>query len=325
VLEGSVQKAGERVRITAQLIEATSGHHLWAERYDRDLDDLFAMQDEITLNIAVALQVQMTDGEQARVRHRSTVNLDAWGHFVKAYDLFERHTKEDNARARELLDQALLLDPNYANALALKAVTHFQDARFGYTESPDESMMRSFELCQRALASDDSDPDSLALWGIMQMAQGQYDQGIATGEEALALGPNNAEVHAMLAVNNYYAGKYQEAIELLKKAMRLHPHYPAWYPQYLGKAYTEIQQYDLALATYRDVLARAPHQDWGHLGSAIVYVRLGKVEEARSQVAKALALDPKLTLDSFAASDRFYKDPKTLEGILEDLRRAGLK
>jgi tetratricopeptide (TPR) repeat protein len=107
--------------------------------------------------------------------------------------------------------------------------------------------------------------------------------------------------------------------------MRLHPHYPAWYPQYLGKALTEIQQYDFALATYRDVLARAPHQHWGHLGSAIVYVRLGKVEEARSQVAKALALDPKLSLDSFAASDRFYKDSKTLEGILEDLRRAGLK
>jgi adenylate cyclase len=325
VLEGSVQKAGDRVRITAQLIEAISGHHLWAERYDRNLDDLFAMQDEITLNIAVAMQVQMTDGEQARVRHRSTVNLDAWGYFVKAYDLFQQHTKEDNARARELLDQALKLDPDYANALALIAVTHFQDARFGYTDSPAESFMRSVELCQRALASDDSDPDSLALWGIIQMAQGQYDQAIATGEEALALGPNNAEVHAMVAVNNYYAGKYQEAIELLKKAIRLHPHYPAWYPHFLGKAYTEIQQYDLALATFRDVLARAPHQTWGYFGSAIVYVRLGKLEEAKSQVAKALALNPKLTLDSYDEGDRFYKDPETLKGILDDLRRAGLK
>jgi adenylate cyclase len=325
VLEGSVQKAGERVRITAQLIEAIGGHHLWAERYDRNLDDLFAMQDEITLNIAVALQVEMTDGEQARVRHRSTVNLDAWGYFVKAYDLFQRHTKEDNARARELLDQALKLDPNYANALALKAVTHFQDARFGYTDSPAESMMHSVELCQKALASDDSDPDSLGLWGIIQMAQGQYDRAIATGEEALALGPNNAEVHAMVAVNKYYVGRYREAIELLKKAMHLHPHYPAWYPHFLGKAYTEIQQYNLALATFRDVLARAPHQTWGHFGLAIVYVRLGKVEEARNQVSKALALNPRMNLDTFAAGDRFYKDPKTLEGILDDLRRAGLK
>ena len=325
VLEGSVQKAGNRVRITAQLIEATSGHHLWAERYDRNLDDLFAMQDEITLNIAVALQVQMTDGEQARVRHRSTLNLDAWGYFVKAYDLFERHTKEDNARARELLDQALQLDPHYANALALKAVTHFQDARLRYTDSPADSMMRAVELCQKALASDDSDPDSLALWGIIEMAQGQYDQAIATGEKALALGPNNAEVHAMVAVNKFYAGKYQEAIELLKKAMRLHPHYPAWYPHYLGKAYTQTQQYDLALAAFSDVLARAPHQDWGHFGNAIVYVRLGRLEEARNHVENALALNPQMTLDTFAAGDGFYKDPKTLEGILDDLRQAGLK
>ena len=325
VLEGSVQKAGDRVRITAQLIESISGHHLWAERYDRNLDDLFAMQDEIAFNIAVALQVQMTDGEQARVRHRSTVNLDAWGYFVKAYDLFERHTKEDNARARELLDQALLLDPNYANALALKAVTHFQDARFGYTDSPAESFMHSVELCQKALALDASDPDSLALWGIIQMAQGQYDEAIATGEEALGLGPNNAEVHAMLGVNKYYAGKYQEAIELLKKAMRLHPHYPPWYSHLLGKAHTENQQYDLALAAFRDVLARAPHQTWSHSNSAIVYVRLGKMEEARKHVNKALALNPKMTLNSFAAGDRFYKDPKTLEGIIDDLRRAGLK
>ena len=325
VLEGSVQKAGERVRITAQLIEAASGHHLWAERYDRNLDNLFAMQDEITLNIAVALQVQMTDGEQARVRHRSTVNLDAWGYFVKAYDLFERHTKEDNARARELLDQALQLDPHYANALALKAVTHFQDARFGYTDSPADSMMRAVELCQRALASDNADPDSLALWGIIEMAQGQYDQAVATGEKALALGPNNAEVHAMLAVIKYYTGNYQEAIELLKKAMRLHPHYPAWYPQYLGNAYTQTQQYDLALSEFRDVLARAPHQYWGHFGSAIVYVRLGNLEEARRQLEKALALEPKLTLEGYAVSERNHKDPETLEGILEDLRRAGLK
>jgi adenylate cyclase len=325
VLEGSVQRAGERVRITAQLIEATSGHHLWAERYDRNLDDLFDMQDEITLNIVIALQVQMTDGEQARVRHRSTVNLDAWGYFVKAYDLFQRHTKEDNAKARELLDEALKVDPNYANALALKAVTHFQDARLGYTDSPAESFMRSVELCQRALASDHSDPDSLALWGIIQMAQGQYDEGIATGEEALALGPNNSEVHAMVAVTHYYSGKYQEAIQLLKKAMRLHPNYPAWYPHFLGSAYTESQQYDLAMKAFGDVLARAPHQTWGLTGSAVVYVRLGKVEEARKEVEKALALEPKLTLESYAVSARNHKNPKTLEGILDDLRRAGLK
>jgi adenylate cyclase len=325
VLEGSVQKAGERVRITAQLIETTSGHHLWAERYDRYLDDFFALQDEITLNIAVALQVQMTDGEQARVRHKSTVSLDAWSYFVKAYDLFERHTKEDNARARELLDQALLLDPNYANALALQAVTHFQDARLGYSESPAESFMRAVELCQEALARDDSDPDSLALWGIIQNAQSEHEQAIATGKKALALGPNNAEVHAMLAVIKYYCGMSQEAIELFKKAKRLHPYYPAWYSYFLGRAYTEAQQYDLALAEFKDVLVGAPHQTWGFTGLAVVYMRLGKVEEARNQVIKAQALNPDLSLELYAAGEKFYKDPEILKAILDDLRRAGLQ
>jgi adenylate cyclase len=324
ILEGSVQQAGQRVRITAQLIEAASGHHIWAERYDRDLDDIFALQDEITLNIAVALQVEMTEGEQARVR-RSTVHLDAWGHSVKAYGLFQRFTKEDNARARELIDQALRLNPDWANALCLKAATHFQDARLGYTESPAESFMLAVELCQQALAMDDSDPDILALWGIMQMAQGQYDQAIATGNRAIALGPNNAEVQAMVAIVSYNVGRYQEAVALFQKAMRLHPHYPAWYPHWLGKAYTAIQEYDLALAAFRDVLVRAPHQDWGHLESALVYVRLGKIEDARRHMSKALALNPKLSLENVKAVQRAHKDPQMVEGILEDLRRAGLK
>ena len=325
ILEGSVQKAGERVRVTAQLIDAANGYHLWAERYDRSLGDLFSMQDEITLNIVVALQVEMTDGEQARVRHRSSANLDAWGYFVKAYDLFQRHTKEDNIKARELLDQALKLEPNYANALALKAVTHFQDARFEYSASPAESFMSAVELCRMALTLDDTDPDTLALWGIIEMAQGQHEAAIATGERALTLGPSNAEVHAMLGVNYYYAGRYQDAIRLLKKALHLHPHYPPWYSMMLGKAYTEFQQYDAALLAFSDVLERAPHQYWGHTGAAVACMRMGKQQEARRHVSKALALDPGLTIERFAAGDRFHKDPGTLQRILGDLRRAGLE
>ncbi len=131
---------------------------------------------------------------------------------LTAYDLFERHTKEDNIKARELLDQALKLEPNYANALALKAVTHFQDARFEYSASPAESFMSAVELCRKALTLDDTDPDTLALWGIIEMAQGQHEEAIGTGERALTLGPSNAEVHAMLGVKYYYAGRYQDAI-----------------------------------------------------------------------------------------------------------------
>jgi len=188
-------------------------------------------------------------------------------------------------------------------------------------------MMTAVSVTAATCSGDEPDEEDAGLTEFEKL----YQDGcgpcgtIATGEQALALGPNNAEVHAMVAVNKFYAGKYQEAIELLKKAMRLHPHYPAWYPHYLGKAYTQTQQYDLALAAFSDVLARAPHQDWGHFGNAIVYVRLGRLEEARNHVENALALNPQMTLDTFAAGDGFYKDPKTLEGILDDLRQAGLK
>ena len=324
VIEGSVQKAGEMVRITVQLIDAISGHHLWAERYDRNLNDLFSMQDEITLKVVVALQVELTDGEQARVRHKSTVNLDAWGYWVRAYDLFEQHTKEGNAKARELLDQSLEIDPRYANALALKAVTYFQDIHFGYTDSPVESFMQSVELCQKALTINDSEPDSLALWGLLQTAQGQYDEAIKFGKQALALGPNNAEVHAILAVIMHYAGKSKEAIGLLKKAMRLHPNYHFWYSVYLGSAYIETQEYDLALSAFDDVIARATHHTWGFYLSAVVYMRLGRKEKAKSQIVKALALNPELTLESLSGGN-LHKNPRTWERVMDDLRQAGLK
>ncbi len=324
VMEGSVQKAGETVRITVQLIDAVSGHHIWAERYDRHLNDLFAMQDEITLKVVVALQVELTDGEQARVRHKSTASLDAWEYWVKAYDLFEQHTKEGNATARELLDQSLKFDPKYANALALKAVTHFQDLNLGYTESPAESFIQSVELCQKAMSIDDTDPDILALWGLLQVPQKQYDQAIKYGKQALVLGPNNSEVYAILAFIKHFVGMDKEAIELLKKAIRLHPYYHAWYSQYLGMAYTETEEYDLALSAFDDVIAKAPHQTWGFVWSAVVYIRLGQEEKAKSQIVKALTLDPELSLEKLSGGN-FYKNPKTWERITEDRRQAGLK
>ena len=324
ILEGSVQKAGNTVRITAQLIDAISGHHLWAERYDRDLNDLFAMQDDITLKVVVALQVKLTDGEQARVRHKSTTSLEAWSYWVKAYDHFERHTKEGYAVARQLIDQSLNFDPDYAIALGLKAVTHLQDLNLGYSDSPIDSFMKSIELCQKALTIDDSDPDILALWGILLMAQKQYDQADIYGKKALALGPNNAEVNAMVGFVKHFSGQHKEAIGLFKKAIRLQPYYQAWYSQYLGMGYTETEDYDLALTAFDDVLIKAPNQNWGFVGSAVVYVRLGQPEKAKSQIAKAMVVDPELCLEKLSGGN-FYKNPETWERIIKDRRKAGLK
>ncbi len=166
VLEGSAQKIGNRVRITAQLIDATTGHHLWSEKYDRDLKDLFALQDEITHKIIVELQVKLTEGEQARVSHKSTTNLEAWSYAVRGLKLFERVSKENNAKAMELLERAVELDPGYVWAWVRLAWTHLVASR--YSQSPSESFKKAVQIAQKTLALDDSDSDVHALLALQR-------------------------------------------------------------------------------------------------------------------------------------------------------------
>ena len=194
VLEGSVQKSGERVRITAQLIDATTGHHLWSDQYDMYVKDLFALQDEITHKIVVALQVELTDGEQARVRYGSTSSLKAWGYAVRGYSLFERYIKEDNAKARDLFKQAVKIDPKYAWAWTWLAWTHWIDARFGFSESRPDSFKRAVELAQKAVSLDESDPDVHALLGGIYLFQRQHEKAIAEGKKPLPSAPTTLKI-----------------------------------------------------------------------------------------------------------------------------------
>ncbi|MBU0516904.1 MAG: tetratricopeptide repeat protein [Proteobacteria bacterium] len=324
VLEGSVQRAGDRVRVTAQLIDAATGHHLWADRYDRYIRDIFALQDEITLEIVLALQVQLTSGEQTRVQHKSTRNLEAWGLCVQAIGLAEGFTREGLATARRLVDQALELDSGYVTALTMKAMCYIEDVRQGFSQSPLKSLGEAERLVQQALAIDDADSVALTAMGYLSLVQWRHDQAVDYGERAVALDPNNAMAHAMLAHTKYYTGQYDQTILLIKKAMRLHPHYPYWHLVHLGLAYLQTEQYDLAREVFRELVARAPDRHWGYAGLALVHARLGQEEEARRQVDKAKKVNPELTLQTYAMTD-FYQDPKVLKRILDDLRRAGLK
>ena len=190
VLEGSIQKASNRIRITGQLIDATTGHHLWAEQYDRVLEDLFAVQDEITLAIVSSLQVKLTDGEQARLRHRSTNNLQAWSHAVKGYSFYERITKDDNAKARELFEKAVQLDPDYAWAWTMLGSIYFIDTRYGWHRPREESFKKLVECMQKSMELDPSDPDIHCLRGQYYSWQKEHDKAIAAGEKSIVLGPN---------------------------------------------------------------------------------------------------------------------------------------
>jgi adenylate cyclase len=291
VLEGSVRKAGNRVRITAQLVDAVTGHHLWAERYDRELKDIFALQDEITLKILTALQVKLTEGEQARVWAKRTDNLEAFLKYLQARQYFGLFSKDGNILARQMAQEAIELDKKYCDPYVLLALTHWFDARLGWSESRADSLKQAYLLAQKAQTLDDSHPDVLMLLAGIHLYERLYEQAIAEGQRALALGPNNGE----LAMSYYYLGRYEAAIGLAK------------------------QFHDLADSRGEEYLLY-----WYYSMLAMNYVRLGRHQEAREAATEVLRGFPEYSLE-WDRQFSVYKDPAHLERQHEDLRKAGIK
>ncbi|MBL7205725.1 MAG: tetratricopeptide repeat protein [Desulfobacteraceae bacterium] len=326
VLEGSVQKSDGRLRITAQLIDATGGHHLWADRFDRDLKDIFAVQDEVTLNILSALRVEFTHGEQARVQE-TTDNLEAWSYVVKGVSHFESFTKDDNARAQELFERAVKVDPKYSYAWAMLGWTHWFDATYGYSASRSESFKKAVEIAQKAMGLDDAQPDVHALMGGIYLIQRQYANAIAEGERAIAIAPNVACNKAILAQTMLFAGSFEETITLVKRAMRLNPYYPSWYLQPLAMAYTMIGDHEKAIALNEKLLNRRKEAGGNIitplLGLAANSIFLGREDEAKAYVKEILEVEPNFSLERFQKVN-FFKDPLQLKATFEALRRAGL-
>jgi adenylate cyclase len=323
VLEGSVQRSEDRVRITAQLIDALTGHHLWAERYDRKVGDIFALQDDITEHVTTALEVKLTEGEQVRVRRRQTDNPEAYEYFLRGLKLIRIYTKEDNAQSRKLLEKAVELDPNYAWAWQTIGWTHYRDGRFGWSNTPTQSLALAEELAQKALSMDDSNPMAYALLSNVYMAKKQHEQAIHYGEKALDLAPNFADITATIGLTFMYSGRPEKAIELVKKAMRLSPYYPAWYLPVLGLAYRLTGQYEEAIAAMEKWPPRSPHSMLPHMILAFTYVEAGREEDAHAAVAEVLKRNPKASIKGYAKMIP-YKDPAKIEQVLDSLRKAGL-
>jgi adenylate cyclase len=330
VLEGSAQKIGNRIRITAQLIDATKGHHLWSEKYDRDMQDLFTLQDEIAHMILLELQVKLTEGEQARVSRKSTTNLEAWSYAVRGLKLFERPSKENNAKAMELFERAVELDPNYVWAWVRLAWTHVMASMPGWSSSPSEHWKKVTEISKKALMLDESDSDVHALLGLVYRIQGQYERAITEGEKSLILGPTNAQAHVLFSVTMNTVGRFDEAIDLVKRAMRLHPYYPAYYLQWLGGAYRMTGRYEEALTVYNQLLDRSRKGEFpilgAHLFLADIYAELGNEDEARTHAAEVLKIEPGFSLKDVSKKiiTYRYKDPAHLQRRLNALRKAGI-
>jgi len=327
VLRGSVQKSGDNLRITAQLIDATTGYPLWAERYDRKLKDLFVLQDEITLKIIRALEVKLTEGEQAAIR-RTTENFEAWGYCVKGVGLFEHFSKEDNSQAREYLEKAVMIDPEYAFAWTMLAWVHVIDAWFGFSKSPSESIQKAEELAKKAAALGGAQSELYSLWSTIHLNQREYEKAIDAGRRAIANGPNNALSHVLLAYVMLFAGKFDEAVLFAERAIRLTPYCPDWYLSILGQSYRQAGRFKEALAAFRKALDRSQKNKSNPMASLLglidVSMELGQEEQARRYAAEVMKISPNFSFKYFHQVYP-YKDPVYLERILVNLRKAGLK
>ncbi len=321
VLEGNVRKVGDKIRITAQLIDALTGHHLWAERYDRNLIDIFAVQDEITKKIITAMQVKLTNGEQVRAAARATNNLEAYLKYLQAMDYIYQFNIESNALGKKLAEEAIALDPEYACAYRALARTHIMDAWFGTTKSPKQSLAKSKELLQKAIVLDNTYAEAHATLGILFSMTGKHDKAVATAEHAVALNPNSAFTHAMLGHTLRFAGRWEEGIPEYKKAIRLNPIPPDQYFFGLGLAYAWTGQYDEAIKWCEKAVRQKPDSFFAHLMMAVIYSLSGREEEARAEGAEVLRINPKFSLEKFEKRCT----GKDKERFIGALRKAGLK
>ncbi len=258
VLEGSVRKADSRVRINAQLVDATTDHHLWAEQYDRELKDIFALQDEIREKIVFALKVKLTPEERERFRYLPTASLEAYDALLHGAGYFFRFTRETNAQARQLYERALELDLQYAAAYAMLAWTYLADFIFQWNQDP-QTLERAFETAQRAVALDDSLPVAHMTLGDVYRWRKQPEQALAEAERAIALDPNFAEGYAHLGDILNSTDRPAEAIKMVEKALRLSPHPPFYYLSSLAESHLRMGHYEEAIVAQKQVLLRNPN------------------------------------------------------------------
>lgn len=322
VLEGSVRRSAGRLRVAAQLIDAADGKHVWAERYDRRVQDIFDIQDELTKEIVTALRIKLTDGEQASVWLRSTNNIEAWGYAMRGADHLWRGTAASMAEARSLLERAVATDPTYAKAMALLALTYYFDTRFNYGASQGESKHKHAEYAAKALALDPEEPYSLLMRSGVRSFEGRFAEAFEDVKRALDKSPNDAYCWVRAARILIHLDRGKEAEEAIRYAMRLNPFYPIQYLAVLGDALAHQDCNEEAIAVFDEVVKREPKYMSGYVHLARAHSALGNENAARSAAAEALRIDPKYTIAA-AASLYLSVNKKRRDGFLRNLESAG--
>jgi adenylate cyclase len=326
VLEGSVQRSGDRLRTTVQLIDAIDGHHLWSESYDQDLNDLFALQDDVAFKTTVALQVELTVGHRARLRSGTTNDVKAWLNFVKADSEYQKYSREGIAKARELFTEAVRRDPQFADAWVGIGWTHWIGARFGYSADAAASLQLASDMADKAAAVNADIPHLRLLRGQIAFIHGDFDTAIAESQKAAELSPSDAILVSTLAGTMLYAGQFDKAIRLIEQAMRLDPRFPTWYSLVLGRSLVFKGEHHQAVAAAEQGLARAesPLMVAAHNATlAFAYADSGDLAMARQHGEQVIKNAPNLTISRYGKLYNF-RNPADWQRFAEALRMAGL-
>ena len=321
VLEGSIQKADDRVRINAQLIDATTDHHVWADRYEFELDDIFMMQNEIANTVVTSLNVIVTDEEQSRSTRLTEV--------IEAYDLYLRGrthlrgTKKTHREARKLFDKAIALDPNFAAAHADKSFTYFSSFIMPMTRD-ERVMKRSLEAAERGVELDDTLPLAQARLAWAYFANRQHAKAIAAARKAVALGPNDAEAHAQLGNVLNWVGKPEEGKLYIERAIRLNPHHPYYYLFYLGHSYYLLEDRERAIELLQRVVTRAPTFLPVRRHLAVLYTEVGRLEDAKTQTAEVLRIFPGASIEDERSRCYYRWTPELWKRFMQGLLESGM-
>lgn len=320
---GSVQRAEDKLRVNVALIDNDTHHQFWAERYDREITAVFEVQDEITTKIISSLKIKLTEEEKSRVAKRYTNSIEAYDQFLRGQALYTQHSNNENLLARDHLNQAIQIDPNFARAYSTLALTYIDEYRYRWHSSTGAALTKTIHLAETAIAIDETLPQAYWPLAHAQLHLRRYEQAISTINHALNMNPNYADGYALLAIAYIYQGDPDSGMKMIRKAMRLNPNHPTQYISVLGQAYYYLQDYEYALRVFRDAIDKNFSILTAHIMQTATLSKLDIPEEANWSAEQLLIITP-----GFTATDiiRIFplKAGKQRQDVLDQLKKAGI-